>query len=351
MRTKLIILTVLLLLSQSCREIHVKTVINNNGQIQRSYTLIRDVHENGAKVAVQNSLNEEQLPNLFFPVDTSWKVETHIDTIKNKKISTYSKVFENKDALQHYYDTNQYTLKKLNPRLTLNREFKWLKTINSYSESMDQIFRGKDNLNFFTKTEIINIENGNMNDTLQKKYERWVAYHITDEIAYTVQKFSSEEIELVDWKKIMYERIKMSDNNNPLEENNPFDFPELKEKQKELDLSDFDLLIETIEKYSGNTLSDTIKQQIQTSLEEKMEIYMGLYTDELFYTVQIPGKIVNSNADSVKGNTAYWKLSPFIAGTPFRMEVVSEQSNAGVAVTLGAILIIIIFIWLIRRKG
>ncbi len=351
MRTKLFILSALLLLSQACREIHVKTVVKNNGQILRSYTLTRDMHENGAKKALQQNSENGELPNLYFPVDTSWKVKTHIDTIKNKKVSTYSKLFENKEALQKYYNTNEYTLKKLNPELHLKRQFKWLNTINTYVESMQQIFIGKDHHNFFTKTEISKIESGNMSDTLQKKYEKWIAFHITDEIAYTVQKFSGEEIDLVDWKNIMYERIKRSENNNPLQENNPFDFPELKENNKELDLSDFDLLIETIEKYSKTTLADSITEKIQANLESKMEIYMGLYTDELYFSVQMPGKITSSNADSISQNTAHWKMSPFIVGAPFKMEVISEQSNAGVPITIGAILIILIFIWLIRRKG
>lgn len=349
-----LLLALLLLLATGCRDIHVKTSIKNNGEILRSYTVKQDKHKNGIKKAAREDQSQnKELPNLYFPIDTSWTIESHIDTLNNKKVDIYSKQFENSEAIQTYFDAQDYMLKPLSPKLSYKRNFRWFKTINKYSESYRSIFRGVEYKSVFSDKEIELIRAGKMNenDTIQKKFERWVAFHITDEIVWTVQNHTEEKIDLVDWKNIMYKRISMSDNNDPLAENNPFDFPELEEDRKELDLSDFDLLIETIEKYSNIQLSEPERNQIQTSLEQKMDIYMGLYTDDLYFSVKMPGKITQSNADSINGRTAHWKMSPFIVGAPFKMEAVSSQSNAGIVVTLAVILIIIIFIWLIRRKG
>ncbi len=354
MHTKsLFLLIMLMVLTSACREIHVNTIVKNNGNILRSYKVITELHSaQKGSVETDAELKQKMVRNIYFPVDSTWEIKAEKDTANKKEITKYTKLFDNIEGLQEYYETKDFLLKPISPEISVKRSFKWFKTQNTFTESFKPIFEGVDYKEFFTQQEIETIRNDDIlqDSLLDLKFTKWVAFHIIHELAVMLENESDEARNLSAWVKAMHEKIERQTLVSPATERNPFNLPELSNQQKELDLSDSELLLESAIDYSGIELSETSKNKIDSLLNRKMEIYMSLYTDKMWFSVEMPGKITNSNADSINKNVAHWKMDPFIVGAPFKMVVVSEQSNAGIIITIAAVLIILLFLWLLKKR-
>lgn len=351
------IFTLVIILLSGCRDIQIKTIVNNDGSITRTYIITKDIQFKKDKYAdiTEDKIADEiqrNIDNSYFPIDTLWEISFTADTINKEATTKFTNTYKNIKKLQQDFTKENYRLKPLNPKIEIKRTFKWFSTENTYKESYQRIFRGKPYKEYFTKKEIKKIRSGKTkeNDSVQRKYYAWVAYAIVDEIITIINIESDSAYNLNAWKKFMYDKISENTFSTPKEDINPFMLPEINSNRQDIDFSDAERLITSIQRYSDINISKEMEKKVQESLEEKVELYMSLFTDHLLFSLKLPGKIVETNADSIKNKTVYWKMDPFIAGAPVEMILKTKQSNAGIPITLVAVIIGFLSFWLIRKK-
>ena len=353
----LTLITIFLLALTGCRDIQIKTIINNDGTVTRTYIIVQDIQfkkKQFKKITEDKKLDEikRQIESSYFPMDTTWETVFSTDTVNNETTIRFTKTYKNIKKLQQEFVDKNYKLKPLNPKVEVSRKFNWFNTINTYKESYSRIFHGQPYEEYFTKEEIKKIREGETkdNDSTQRKYYAWVADAIIDEVIYIINSESDSAFNLNAWKKFMHDKIAENTFSDPSKESNPFMLPEINGKRNEMDFSDSEMLISSLKRYSDIELSKEEEKRIQQILEQKMEIYMSLFTDNLVFSVKMPGKIDETNGKVTKGKTVVWKLDPFIAGAPMEMIVVTKQSNAGIPITIIAILIALLSYWMLKRK-
>lgn len=346
-----------LILLGGCRDIQIKTIINNDGTITRTYVIVQDIQfkkKNFTNITDDEKTNEinRQIESSYFPVDTGWDTKFSFDTIDKETTIRFTKTYKNIKKLQQELRDKDYKLKLLHPKVEINRTFNWFNTINTYKESYNRIFHGQPYEEFFTKEEIKKIREGNINDndSAQLKYYAWVAYAVIDEVIIIINNETDSVFNLNAWKKFMYDKIAENTFSDPSKENNPFMIPEINKKQEDMDYTDSDMLISSLKRYSDIDIPKEKEKKVHEILKEKMDIYMSLFTDKLRFSVQMPGKIDNNNGDSIKGNTVYWKMNPFIAGAPVEMVLKTRQSNAGIPITIVVIIIAFLSYLLMRKR-
>jgi hypothetical protein len=340
-----------------CRDITIRTIINNDGTITRTYAVMQDIQlkKNSYTEITEDKITSEinrQIADSYFPIDTAWETQFHADTINQTTTIKFSKTYKNVKKLQEDFDSKNYKLKPLSPKVEVKRNFKWFSTVNIYKESYQRIFKGKPYKEYFTEDEILQIRKGknSENDSIQRKYYAWVAYAIVDEIITIINSESDSAHNLNAWKKFMYDKISENTFSTPSEDQNPFIIPEISGSRNDFDFSDAETLISSLKRYSDIQLPKEKLASIQRTLEAKMELYMSLFTDNLLFNVKMPGKILETNADSLKGKSIYWKMDPFIAGANVEMIVKTRQSNAGIPITLAVVVIAILSYWMLRKK-
>jgi hypothetical protein len=350
-------LTLVIILLTGCRDIQIKTIVNNDGSITRTYIITKDIQFKKDKYA---DINEEQISteiqgiidNSYFPLDTLWEISFNADTVNKETTSRFSKTYKNIKKLQEDFNKKNYRLKPLNPQVEIKRKFSWFSTENTFKESYKSIFTGKPYKEYFTEEEIKLIRKGKTkeNDSIQLKYYAWVAYAIVDEIITIINSESDSTFNLNAWKKFMYDKIAENTFSTPKEDINPFMLPEINSNRNDIDFSDAERLITSIRRYSDVDLTKEKENKVQEILDQKMELYMSLFTDHLLFSIKLPGKISNTNADSLKGKTAFWRMDPFIAGANVEMVLTTKQSNAGIPITIGVIIIAFLSYYFIRKK-
>jgi hypothetical protein len=351
------LLSILILALSGCRDIQVKTIINNNGTVSRTYIITQDIQyqNNHLEHFTEEEIEAEikrQLKSRYFPMDTSWKTEFTIDTAEKKTSIKFTKAFKNIKKLQQDLIDKNYKLKPLNPKIEVIRTYNWFTTTNTYKESYDNIFTGKPYKEYFTKQEIAKIRKGTSddNDSTQLKYYAWVAYAVVDEVITIINNECDSTVNLNAWRKLMYDKIDQNTFSDPSKENNPFILPEMDSDRDDIDFSDSEMLISSIKRYSDFNLPEEKEALVQKILKQKMDIYMSLFTDNLRFSVKMPGNIDEHNGSSIKNKTVFWKMDPFIAGTPVEMILITKQSNAGIPITIIVIVIALLSYWILRRR-
>lgn len=351
------ILVLSLIILSGCRDIQIKTTINNDGTVTRTYIIVQNIQfkkKGFTEFTDDKKTNEiiRQIENSYFPMDTTWETEFSADTTIKETTIRFTKTYKNIKTLQQDFLEKDYKLKPLNPKVEVSRKFNWFNTINTYKESYSRIFHGQPYKAYFTKEEIEKIRNGETtdNDSTQRKYYAWVAYAVVDEVISIINSESDSAFNLNAWKKFMHDKIAENTFSDPTKDSNPFMLPEINGNRDDIDFSDSEMLISSIKRYSDIELPKEKEKLIQEILEQKMDIYISLFTDELLFSVKMPGQIDEHNADSIKGKTAYWKMDPFIAGSPMEMVLITKQSNAGIPITIIAVLIALLSYIMMRKK-
>ncbi|MDA3866633.1 MAG: hypothetical protein PF489_07780 [Salinivirgaceae bacterium] len=346
----------LLLMTTNCKDLHVGTIIKDNGSIHRTYRIEKEWQSSRpinteTPIANRKTIRRE-IANSLLPLDTTWERQQSIDTTKHTTTISYTKQFENWQQIQKCYDTATYLFRPTNPKIEVTKSQRLIKTRFSYTEHFRPVFRGVDYKTFFTATEIQLIRNGEMDksDSLELKFQKWVAYCIINEIAELATNASGTNPLIEIWKTKMFGKIEFAAQQGNPTKDNTLSMSPFENDYNDMNITDTEYLISSIENATNVNLSEKAKQTIQYTLNPKIELYISLLMSNITFSVKMPGEAVSSNADSIVGNIAYWKLDPFILGAPVTMEFTSEKKSPATAIALGAALLSALLGWSVWKK-
>lgn len=341
MKKTALTIIILTLIAVSCKDIHVQTLLNSDGSLVRNYEITISNNQTDEiikdKQELENEASQEKdIPLL--PRDTTWDKKVSKDSTSNKITQHYSKAFINAEKLQKTYKTHDYLFKISHPKVTFTNQFNGFKSSYEYKEHFDGIFPCQNPMEIFTKDEFEAIRTGiyQENKQLEDKYDLWIAYGFIHLIKQTVDSVSKGNITLERWET----EIKLTINEIIYDSNKDT----TKHNENRSDFSNLDFLIKTIEASIGKKIDESTKVVLEKTIESHVELYTTLLINDLTFSISFPGKLSSTNADSIAGNTAYWKVSPLIAGTAFNMELESGTMNFNIFILfLIAFIIILLF--------
>jgi len=336
MKKLILTISALALLTLSCKDIHVKTVLNTDGSLIRSYEMSQSSSNNPEKDSAEN-----EIPIL--PHDITWDKITTIDSANDKQILTYSKTFMNAGELQKTYKTHQYTLKPTQPVISYQSHYNGIKSTYTFKEAFKGIFPCKNPHEVFTPEEIASIKENNYqeNKDLENKFDLWVAYGYIALVKQTIDSLSNENLNLDVWET----EIKLTINEIIVDKHK--DASTIEQKNKDIpDFTNLEYLTKTIEESIGKKIDESTQQKLEIILEEHLEAYSALLINNLVFSIQFNGELIKTNADSISGNTAYWKASPLMTGNELIMELEAGTMNYNIFI----VIIIAIILIMLRRK-
>ena len=124
MKTKYFIYLLLLMSAvlSSCREISIKTTVNNDGSFTRTITIKGDSSE----------VHDLDLP---YPVDSSWMQEIHRDTADTSVyFCTLSKSYKNVDELNSEIRNDTSWRKQIAREVTISKRFMFFYSFLTYKQ-------------------------------------------------------------------------------------------------------------------------------------------------------------------------------------------------------------------------
>ncbi|MDF1550658.1 MAG: hypothetical protein P1P88_22745 [Bacteroidales bacterium] len=351
MKKNKLIITLILIFSMilpACVDIEVTTVLNADGSLERI-------------LKVNSDSELKDFSSLPFPIDSSWQLSYEHDTSANNNKShryIFKKQFSSVDELNNEYENSANSLKKLNRKLNVEKKFRWFYTYISYEEKYEKLALGdyrpfKLYLSDIEK-EVYKYENSdstnnklNIDDEkfkilkseIDKKYENWLTENIKDEVIMAIeQDFITNNIrdkykaDLKSKRDTIY-MVLDSLGVNDLQEKF-YSFLNQLYRTKE-----FDKII-------------TSKESYLTKFEKNLELIVG--QPGFKYNLQMPGLLIDTNSESIKGNMLSWQFEPteaFFVTTVQRAE--SRIINLWAFVVSGLFLMGVLIFLLIptfRRK-
>ena len=333
----------------SCVDIEVSTILNTDGSLERL-------------IEVRSDSELKDYSDLPFPVDSTWKVDYKLDTLNSDKHHVYSfkKEFNNADELNEEYQKVPNGLSKFERAIHVEKKFRWFYTYLSYNETYKKMAKGNhkpfemylsDIEKKFRKikdadtlAQVLHLDSIAANDFkkgLDEKYNKWLMDNLFDEGILVVEK---------DMKKCHVENIKIED---------------LKAKRDtifklidSLDTKDgFNKFYQSLNKLFNTKEFDKIINAKNTGLVDfEKEINYVTNLPGFKYKLQMPGLLIDANAESIKGNKLDWEFVPFdsyFVGTSQFAE--SRIINVWAFVVSGVFLVLVVGLILIpgfrRRKS
>jgi hypothetical protein len=352
MKTNKLLLSFIFLISimlSSCVDIEVSTILNADGSLERL-------------IEVRSDSELKDYSDLPFPVDSTWKIDYKLDTTNTKKPHVYSfkKSFNSADAINKEYKKIPNGLSKFERAIHVEKKFRWFYTYLSYNETYKKMAKG--NYKPFemylsdiekkvrkikdvdTLAQVLQIDSVAANDFkkgINEKYDKWLTDNLVDEGLLIVEK---------DMKNCHVENIKIGD---------------LRAKRDtilklvdSLNTKDgFNVFYQSLNKLFNTREFDKIIKAKNTGLvdfEKEIEYVMDL--PGFKYKLQVPGLLIDANAESIKGNRLDWEFVPFdsyFVGTSQFAE--ARIINVWAFVVSGVFLVLVVGLILIpgfrRRKS
>jgi hypothetical protein len=271
-----------------CLEIGVKTTVNTDGSCDREITLKRD---------------SKAMPSTAFPipVDSTWQTSwSQVGDSSKTYLYTARKHFDDFKQLALEYTTRPDS-EKLTVAVYVGKKFRWFYTYYNYWEAF-RVFNPLALVpasEMLTKDEIRLICSGDTSDSLKKKYEAWEERNYC-EFFYRA---------LLDGARTL---------------NDPTLTPAMVESKKEQLLPLMKDAMNGTEKESGKLnafvqalvrlFATHAVEGLEPNLEGAMNRLMRLSevkgkADATYsYAVVMPGLLLDTNSDDVKGTTASWKF-------------------------------------------
>jgi len=286
MKTILKVLCILLLFT-GCKKTTVSTNVNRDGSCTRIQTI---------KSQEEKFLKEEY----YFPIDSTWVTETKKDT-SNESGDEYSfiakKEFVSVNDINWEYQNIPHMFEVTERTVKLKKKFRWFYTYLEYTETFGKIMQGPP-INDFLNAEQLSVlmeEDSENVDSLEKIFEEWMEHCIIQEFMYTLKKcannagFSSLETEAL---KLPKDSILMKAFEDSLEETNNI--------KRMLEIA--------THVFKNDKISSLESDNLWLIFNKKVELMESLFIDELFCQVELPGLIMNTNAEELHGNKASWEI-------------------------------------------
>ena len=281
------VLGVLLMLTASgCLEVKIKTTVHPDGSCERVETV---------------TANAPELPEAAFPIptDSSWETGwTKRDNKERDYLYTATKRFESPEALAREFSHIAIDSTRLRISPVIEKRFRWFFTYLTYKETY-HVFCPYTLIpasRVLSEEEIRRISAGEENDTLKKKLDEWRGRN-------------------------MYEGFYLALLHGARRLGDPTLLPDSIARRKEelfqviqrdtTTKDDLDRTLVLIGRFFRSNAVLRLRPELQIAwgqaedMMKREESANGDYTN----TVVMPGMVLDTNADEVKGTTVSWKFS------------------------------------------
>lgn len=336
MKTKKILYTLLAmaLVLSACREINVKTIVNEDGSFKRVITLRGD------------SSDAVKL-NLPYPVDESWTRECYPDTTEDVFVCVLSKTYKNDRQLNEDLDQDTTWRKQIERDIEVSKRFMFFYSFITYKETYKAAnpvkhhdyhpYLNQEQLDFLSGRKIpINQSDSAILSTAEAFSEEYFLDALTREVMESLEK-GIEKSEDPVLKKFELEQYRDSIASRMAE------------------YADEDL-----EQYFGDLASWTdekafeklayIEPPIFENVENKIRLFENLLmAEEYSVEVVMPGLITATNSTEMVGNTVSWNVqSMSFFFEDYEMMVESRVINNWAFWLSGVVLFILLIAMIVR---
>jgi len=323
---KTIITILLVMIMTGCKEISIRTKINTDGTVERTYTIESDSESN---------------ENIFpYQIDSGWKLEVKKNEDNKKYIHTAKKIYPSLNSLQNDSSLSMiYGRKKV--KLEIDKKFRWFYTYYSYREAFHSltVFNKIPMADFFTDEEIKDIEAGNDTSYLKDKVEEWQQrnfYEVLYEMLYIkAGEFNREELSqsmLKSKKEEIFKEFVNTKNNMNTEEV----------------IKSLKVVFKTDAVNQWRSTIDEFNELIEKELEN---ISGG---DKFINDVILPGLVLNTNAKSIEGSKLTWQFAAeMFSMSNYEMYAESRTANEFAFIITAVIflgILTLLFLPVIRKR-
>lgn len=319
-----------LLIISGCREITVTTRVNEDGSFTRFIKITGDSAD----------VFKKDLP---YPIDDSWSRNSMKDSTENGKfIVVYTKSYEDSDQLNTEIKQDTGWMKGLKRNVSINKRFGFFYSYLTFSETYIAI-KPFEKLNYPNKlsSEEMLILSGNKipitaNDSLKEekvsdRFEELLIEAIADEVISTLEEgIKSLNDPQLDPASVVIYRDSI--------ENNLVEYFEKME-----------VFIDFYKDWTGNESVIKLKSlepPLFEELDQKVSFLLNsIFMDSYSQTVEMPGLITQTNANSVTGNKVSWNVgSDHFFFDDFEMLVESRVVNTWAFVLAGFFVFVVIIL-------
>jgi hypothetical protein len=340
MKTKqiLIYIAALLLISvTSCREIEVKTIVNEDGSFTRIITVTGD----------SSDVFKQDLP---YPVDETWEKAQRKDTSDaGDYILTYTKTYENSKILNEELASDTSWRKNLDRRIDVKRGFGFFYSYLTYREVYKAAnpFNLIDYREYLTEEDLIwlsgnkvalNSEDSVRIEQAEERVEKFLQEAITLEIIQVVE----EGIEQLDNSSIDPKQVVLYHDSIV----------------SMVDKWDFGSVSDFIEYYANWTGNDEVLKlyeldpPIFKEIDEDMAALEKVFEMESYRIhVEVPGLITETNSLTLKGNQVSWAVTvqSFLL-RDYEMVVKSRVVNVWAFWVAGSVLLLLVIVLILKAR-
>jgi len=282
---------------------------------RESYTVVTSLFTDGSCDRVITVTSDSgKVPDVAFPlpIDSTWKISWKAPTQKGEKYHfTARKHFAHIDSLRQEY-ARVSDSGKIQISISVEKKFRWFYTYFTYTEKY-KLFNPFTMLplsQFMTGDEVRRYLAGERSDSLKKKREAWETRNMFEEyyqgLLEAARKLNHKSlpVSLIESKKEeLFAELMSSGSNDVVRETaHALGMPAVRKLSKEL-----------------KALVDGIMRKSEVASKAD-----GDYVS----TVVMPGTILDTNAEEVKGNSVVWRLSDEHLGiADYEMRVESRSVN------------------------
>lgn len=289
-------LAILIMALSACREITVRTTVNNDGTFTRMITVSGD----------SNEVFKMDLP---YPLDTSWVMTSKKDTAgKEKFIVTYTKHFRDSQELEAEIGRDTNWKKQLVRHLDIRKRFGFFYSYIEYREVYSAAnpftllpFKGHlspEDISWLTRRHPIQSPSDSVKS---KSAEDKALNYIVESATAEVEKILADGILKLNDPRLDAKRVS--------EFRDSIRIALTTDKMKE-GVS----FIDAYRRWTGNPAADRLKElqpPLFSAFEKKTKFLENLLLMEEFHAEAVlPGLITATNSSALSGNRVSWELFP-----------------------------------------
>ena len=328
-------LAVLILALSACREITVRTIVNNDGTFTRMITVSGDSAEAFKK----------ELP---YPLDTSWVMTSKKDAAgKGKYIVTYTKHFKESKEVEAEISRDTSWKKQLVRHIEIRKRFGFFYSYIEYKEvytaanpftvlPFKDYVKPQDMLWLTRKHSI----QSPADSVRRKAAEDTVMTYLVESAAAEVEKILADGIRKLndprlDAKRVheFHDSIRIALSDDKIKEGAAF--------------------IDAYRRWTGKPAVDRLKElkpPLFCEFDKKTRFILNLLGMEEFHTeAEMPGLITGTNSSVLNGNRVSWDVFPMaFLLEDYAMEVESRVINVWAFVLSGLILLALVILLVVK---
>lgn len=331
--------TILIIVFSACREITVRTTVNEDGSFTRIVTVSGDSAD----------VYKKDLP---YPVNTSWAMTSEKDTAnKGKFIVTYTKKFRDCQELQEEINRDTGWMKQLDRRIEISKRFGFFYSYIEYKEVYKAAnpFTALSSKSRLTPEEIRWITRQlpvqSPSDSIRSKNaeDKLLAY-LVESAATEVEKILADGIAKLNDPHLDAKQV-------------PQFRDSIKTVLSKWQFTNDSELTDSYMRWTGNSAAGRLREltpPLFSDFNRKARLLENLISMEDFHVeTEMPGLITGTNSVVLNGNRVSWDLSPMsFLLEDYTMVVESRVINGWAYLLSGLILLGLISVLIVKTlKG